>query len=132
MASDSGDSAAPTGAENDAAPVATDRPEQQHPAHPQAAPVAAAAAGNRDVNQVFEEVSQILGPNTRTEHIADIVTARKAVNQQKRKLTNELKLEKRRKARSLSKANKLSDLELLDAMRERQIKKAKLAARTSE
>ena len=84
------------------------------------------------MNQVFEEVSQILGPNTRTEHIADIVTARKAVNQQKRKLTNELKLEKRRKARSLSKANKLSDLELLDAMRERQMKKAKLAARTSE
>ncbi len=83
------------------------------------------AASGIERSDILSAITPLLGPNTRAERLEEISEQRRKISAQKRKLTLAFRNEKRRKARLVAKSSRLSDLELLDVLRDRQAKKAK-------
>ena len=75
----------------------------------------------------MEQLVTLMGHDPRKDRMDEIKAERKAITAAKRKLTEQLKNEKRKRQRLIQKSSRLSNMELLDVMRIRQEKLASKA-----
>jgi len=83
------------------------------------------AASGSEHSDVLSTITPLLGPNTTAQRLEEIAAERKEIQAQKRKLTLAFRNEKRKQARLQAKSSRLTVVELLDVLRERQAKKTK-------
>ena len=71
---------------------------------------------------ILETIAPLLGANQGAVTMAQIKEQRRLVSVQKRALTQQMRNERRKKARLLSKSSRLSNMDLIDVLRLRQEK----------
>ena len=74
---------------------------------------------------MMQALTAMMGPDEKAARVETIASQRKVLSQQKRKLTDALKAEKRKQQRKIAKSARLSNLDLLEVLRFRQEKKQK-------
>ena len=104
-------------------------PENSEAAAHDERPPATGASGARGASDprghILESIAPLLGANHGSRVMSEIKEQRRLVSAEKRRLTQQMRNERKKKARLVSRSSRLSNMDLIDVLRLRQEKNQK-------